>query len=57
MASPSLPMHARYWALSLGIPINRQQGLKVAYVWHNTNVLTGTKLGSVTLAWRYVLGQ
>ncbi len=48
---------SRYWAVSLGIPINRQQGLKVAYVWHHTNVLTGSKLDSVALSWRIIFGQ
>jgi hypothetical protein len=47
----------RYWAASMGIPINRQQGLKLAYIWSRTHVLTGANLGSVTLAWRIILGQ
>ena len=48
---------ARYWAASLGIPINREQGMKLAYIWHKTNALTGSRLGSIALSWRIIFGQ
>jgi hypothetical protein len=47
----------RYWAVSIGIPINRQQGIKLAFVSSQTDVLTGVNLNSVTLAWRTIFGQ
>jgi hypothetical protein len=41
----------RYIALSLGIPINAQQGMKLTYLTSDTHVGTGVKFKSFILGW------
>jgi hypothetical protein len=40
-----------YYALSLGMPINRQQSIKFAYVMSDTHISVGSDTGSLVLAW------
>ena len=41
-------------ALSVGIPINRQQGLKVAWVRSRTQNDTGSDMDSINVGWSYI---
>jgi hypothetical protein len=41
----------RYFALSLGMPLNRQQSLKLTYVNADTNILLGSSSDSLLLSW------
>ena len=45
------------WALSLGLPINRQQSLKLSYINFNTQKVTGVEIGTYLLAWSYAWGR
>jgi hypothetical protein len=42
---------ARYIALSLGVPINPRQGLKLTYYTSDTHVATGTNTDALIAAW------
>jgi hypothetical protein len=42
---------SRYIALSLGVPINAQQGLKFTFVTQDTHISTGTKTNTLLAAW------
>lgn len=42
---------SRYVALSLGVPINRQQGLKFTYLTSDTNIDVGQNTSSLLVAW------
>jgi len=42
---------SRYLALSLGIPINAQQGLKFTYLTSDTNTSTGAKTNALLVGW------
>ena len=46
-----------YWALSLGLPINRQQGVKLAWIAGRTNTDRGYDADTVVLAWSYMWGN
>lgn len=46
-----------YWAISLGLPINPRQGLKIAYVAKRTNTLTDDDEGGLALGWSVMFGQ
>lgn len=41
----------RYFALSLGLPINRQQGLKFTYLTSDTHVSTGNHTNALLMGW------
>ena len=41
-------------ALSFGVPINRQQGLKFTWIRYDTQNSTGANLDSYTVAWTYM---
>jgi len=41
----------RYFALSFGMPINRQHSLKITYVYADTNILLGSSSNSLALGW------
>lgn len=41
----------RYLALSFGMPVGRQQSIKVAYVSADTNILLGTSTDSLLVSW------
>lgn len=41
----------RYFALSLGMPLSRQQSIKLAYVNAETNILLGSNSDSLVLSW------
>lgn len=45
------------WALSLGIPINRMQGLKLAYTNSKTHTDKGSDLGTWSLGWSIMFGH
>jgi Putative MetA-pathway of phenol degradation len=45
------------WALSLGIPITRMQGLKVAYTNSKTHTDKGSDLGYWSLGWSLMFGH
>jgi hypothetical protein len=51
----SVPKHnderTRYYAISLGMPLSRQQSVKLAYVSADTNVLLGTSSDSLLFSW------
>jgi hypothetical protein len=41
----------RYIALSLGVPINKRQGLKFTYLTSDTNITVGTNVDALLAAW------
>lgn len=45
------PRRESYWALSLGFPINRQQGIKLAWVGSRTHQDTGFDSRNLLLGW------
>lgn len=45
------------WALSLGIPINRQQSIKLSYVNFETQRVTGIKSDTFVLGYSYAWGR
>ena len=45
------------WALSLGIPITRMQGLKIAYTSSKTHTDKGSDLGYWSLGWSLMFGH
>jgi hypothetical protein len=46
-----------YWALSLGLPINRQQGVKLVWIAGRTNTDRGYDADTALLAWSYMWGN
>jgi len=46
-----------YWALSLGLPINANQGLKLAYYSGNTNTSLGSNNDTLLAAWSINWGK
>jgi len=46
-----------YWALSLGLPINRQQGFKLAWISGRTNTDRGFDDDNFVMAWSYMWGN
>ena len=44
------------WAVSLGLPINRQQGIKLALISGRTNTDRGFDVDAAILAWSYMWG-
>lgn len=43
----------RYFALSFGMPVTRQQSLKLTYVNADTNILLGSSSDSLVLSWSF----
>jgi hypothetical protein len=41
----------KYFALSFGMPISRQQSMKLTYVNADTNVVIGSSSDSLILSW------
>jgi len=46
-----------YWAVSLGIPINPRQGMKIAFAASETNTDSGSSLDGVLIGWSMMFGQ
>jgi hypothetical protein len=46
----------RYIALSLGVPINQQQGLKFTYLTSDTHIETGANTNALLMGWTFVWG-
>ena len=47
---------SRYIALSLGVPINQQQGLKFTYLTSDTHIETGVNTNALLMGWTFVWG-
>jgi len=48
---------SRYFALSLGMPINARQGLKITYLNRDTNISTGVTTDAFLLGWNINWGM
>ena len=42
------------WGVSLGVPINRQAGLKIGYIWTETQESVGMDSGTVVIGCSYL---
>jgi hypothetical protein len=48
---------ARFWAISLGVPLSRSQGLKFSWLTTRTNVDSGADLDAIRVAWSLMFGR
>ena len=47
----------RYWKLSLGVPINRMQGLNFSFAVARTNTISDANLNRFTMSWSIMFGH